>query len=419
MIAQHPILSAIPVDEHTQSPHFSRLPKVDLDKCVFFATRKNNFPRDTETRDIDLDELLSAQHDIPYEAPDPFWRLCILSHENHVTAAFFYHHALGDGQSGIAFHRTFHRALAHAISTKPDLAVLTAISPPATPLLPNLEAVHPLPVTLWHIIKILFREKVWSWRDPGLWTGGKCTVPPAKTRVRHLACSATTTLAFKDLCRANGTTITAALQTLIAGVLFSHLPNDYTSLKSAGALSMRRFLSSDAGITDDVMGVWIQDMSEIYARSSFPANSSTGKGLDVLPWPEAQRSRHTIEHALNLRGTNTAVGLLKFVNNFQEELFLPKIGKDRSSSFEVSNLGLFKPAKAANEDGNDVVKIGRMIFTQSAGVTSAAIQVSVVTGADGYLVLGVSWQEGIVEDELVEKVMDDVKAEIKSLTGTE
>jgi hypothetical protein len=418
VIAQHPVLSAIPVDEHTQNPYFVRLSQIDLDKCVTFASRQYVYPWSSETRDSELDELLSSQHNIPFEAPNPFWRLYVLSHPEHFTAAFFYHHALGDGQSGIAFHRTFHKALSLAFSKSPVIPVPTVIASPSTPLPPNLEALHPLPVTIWYLLKVLFRElilsKFWPARDPALWTGGKCTARPSQTRVRSLNIPASASTAFKNVCRANETTVTAALQTLIAGTLFAHLPDTFTSLACSGALSTRRFLPRDAGITDDVMGVFIQDMSETYKRYSFEHAEGSKLELPVLAWSEARRSRRNIEHTLSLKGANAGVNLLKYVNNFHEELFLSKIGQHREKSFEVSNLGLVKPDIAI--DGEDGVEMGRIIFTQSAGITAAAIQVSVVTGADGCMVLGFSWQEGIVEDELADHVLEAIAAEIERLT---
>ena len=419
VIAQHPILSAISVDEHTQDPHFVRLPEIHLDECVLFQQRRHAVPGTVTNKDAESDGLLSRQHRSPYQSPRPFWWLCILTSTTQpydFMAAFFYHHALGDGNSGLAFHRAFYHALQRAVSKSDEASIAVVVPSPCNPLLPSLESLHPLPVTIWHLLKTLFREKVWSSRDLGLWTGGKCTTPIGQSRVRHLALSSSATTAFKNLCRQNKTTITAALQTLVAGVLFSQLPDKYDSLKCSGALSMRRFLNESAGVTDDSMGVLIQDLSETYSRNAFQAQSTHS----MLPWSEAQRSRRTIEHALSLKGTNTVIGLLRYVKNFQEELLLSKIGKERNSSFEVSNLGVFKPTAKPDvaTEGTDAVKIGRMIFTQSAGVTSAAIQICVLTGVDGCLVLGVSWQADVVEDELVEKVVDGVRVEIERLVNT-
>ena len=393
--------------------------------------------------DVDLDELLSAQHGIAWEAPNPFWRLCILTcaaHPRDFTAAFLYHHALGDGNSGLAFHRSFYHALSRATSlTSKDDPVRAVVLSFSTPLLPSLESLHPLPVTRWHLLTVLFREKIWSSRDAGLWTGEKCSIPIGNSRIRHLAFSASTTTAFKPLCRKNGTTITAALQTLIAGLLFSELSETFTKLACSGALSARRFLSSECGVSDDTMGVYVQDMSETYTHTSFRQHSNTNANSEethhVLARSEAQRSRRNIENTLSLNGANAGVNLLRYVGNFQQDLFLSKVGRERDLSFELSNLGLFRPFPFSQaptptdlpklamsgervERWHADVKIGRMIFTQSAGVTGPAIQVSVVTGADGCLVLGFSWQEGVVEEQLVEEVVKGARAELGRLTGT-
>ncbi|OAP55345.1 hypothetical protein AYL99_10318 [Fonsecaea erecta] len=425
VVTRHPILSAIVVDESTQKPYFVRLPEIHLDRCVHFQARHRDYdPAVEEQRDVELDEFFSTWHGGPYEPPDPFWRLYILTspaHPSNFTASFFYHHALGDGASGMAFHRAFHSALSEAISTPPTklLAPAPVISSSSTPLLPSLESLHPLPVSPWHLLTVLFKHKIWSSRDPGLWTGSKCTTPLGLPGARHLAFSALNTTAFKDVCREHGTTITAALQTLIAGALFSHLSEKFTKLACSGALSARRFLPTDAGITDDSMGVWVLGMSDTYTRDNFrQRGSGSGQGeYDLLPWTEAQRSRRNIEHVLSLEGRNTEVGLLGYVNDYQQELFLSKVGKDRDASFDVSNLGVFKPATATVSEGSQEVEIGRMLFTQSPGVTAGVFQVSVVTGPDGCLVLGVTWQNGVVDDELVEKVMESVKEEVERLTG--
>lgn len=67
----------------------------------------------------------------------------------------------------------------------------------------------------------------------------------------------------------------------------------------------------------------------------------------------------------------------------------------------------------------DRPKIGRMVFSQSASVIGCAIQVSVITGGDGCLVLVFSWQKGVVEDEFVEEVMGMVEREVRVMGETD
>ena len=50
-----------------------------------------------------------------------------------------------------------------------------------------------------------------------------------------------------------------------------------------------------------------------------------------------------------------------------------------------------------------------MVFTQSVNVFGCAISTSVITGADGCLVLGFSWQRGVVEDSLMDSFLASVK----------
>ncbi|KAL2435032.1 putative alcohol acetyltransferase crmB [Exophiala dermatitidis] len=428
VVGRHPILSAIPVGENTNEPQFVRLPEIDLDQCVSFHDRRHDAPgpstpssADTGSSDSksdangdpNLDELLTIQHNTAFQAPNPFWRLCILTtstQPHQFTAAFVFHHAIGDGTSGLAFHRTFHEALSQAASADPNLdkqETNSVIPSPSIPLLPNIEALHPMPVSLLYVLSILFREKIWSARrDPGLWTGSKIHTP-LKTRVRHLAFSASNTRGFIDACRAHDTTVTAALQTLIAGVLFSHLPSNFTTLKCNGAISVRRWLPDM--IDDDSMGVYVQNLAEDYSRNKFHT--------ETLPWDEARRSRRTIEQVLSLKGKNAAPNMLRYVNNYQQELFLSKVGKDRDSSYEVSNLGVYK-GKLENDKGSPAttVQIGRMLFTQSANVTGSAFEVSAVSGADGCLVLGFSWQESVVDDALMDTVMKTVEEALLALT---
>ena len=167
-------------------------------------------------------------------------------------------------------------------------------------------------------------------------------------------------------------------------------------------MNTRRWLPNP--ITDDSLGVFVQDLSETYSRDAF-----RGK---CLPWPEAKRSRDTLRRTVSAGGKNAAVNMLRYVRDFQQELFLSKVGLERGSSFEVSNVGVLKVDKSGDAVRGDDVEIGRMVFSQSANVAGNAFQVSAVTGGDGGLVLAFSWQKGVVEDALVEKVMEMVRKEI-------
>ncbi|PGH29563.1 hypothetical protein GX50_07677 [[Emmonsia] crescens] len=408
LIGQHPILSAVPVGEDTDEPYFVRLATTNLDNCVFFEERRHGSPISDHSPnpdpDMDLEELLNIQHNIPFSPHSPFWRLCILTDPDHshvFTASFVFHHAIGDGSSGMAFHKTFLRALHLALSSHSSFTeVDNYITSPKIPLLPNIEALHPMTVSIPFLLSTLFKEKIWSQRDPNLWTGSKMAIP-LQSEIRHLVLSEPQTISFRDLCRKNKTTITAALQTLVAGAMFVTLSAHYSQLRCVGALSNRRWLGDT--ISDDSMGVFVQDFHDSYHRERFFDQDGNFK----FPWDEAVRSRKTIEDTINMGGKNAMTNLLKYVGDYHSELFLSKVGKDRADSYEVSNLGVFT-SNLEPKAGSQSPRVGRMVFSQSANVTGSAFEVSAITGADGCLVLAFSWQKDVVGLHLIGDIMKTI-----------
>ena len=396
------MLSAIPAADDTQEPYFVRLPHINLDEVVSFTQRTTSQDLQGDAPDVDLQALLETQHNTPFTAPNAYWRLCILldpTKDRRFTAAFVFHHAIGDGSSGKAFHHTFLRAL-RTPSTNETKSV---ISSPQTPLLPNIEEIHPMPLSFFYLARKVFQAKIWSRRDPGLWTGSKIQTP-LKTRVRLVPFPAQILTLLRTRCRQEKTTITALLQTVVARSLFAHLPKHFFRLNCTGALSARRWLPDV--ITDESMGVFVVDMEESYSRSEVMAADGS------FPWDEARRSRQTIEGALSLEGRDAGPNLLRFVNDYQQELCLSKVGQDRDKSFEVSNIGAVH-----FESDPEKPSIDGMVFSQCASIMGNALMVSVVTGGDGCLMLALSWQEGVVEEQLVDAFIESTKDELRHLSG--
>ncbi|KAJ5787580.1 hypothetical protein N7457_002570 [Penicillium paradoxum] len=402
-IAEHPSLSAIVADDHTQEPYFVRLPRIDLDQVVSFQDRKPGL-LGTEANgepapDLDLQTLLATQHNTPFKTPGAFWRLGVLINiedERQFTAAFVYHHAIGDGTSGKAFHHTFLRAMGAMTSAEQTKSI---IKPPHIPLLPTIEHMHSQPLSLSYLAKKFFQARIYSRRPSGLWTGSKIT-GPSQTRLRLVPFSKLLVTTVRNSCREEGTTITALLQTIVARSIFAHIPTRFTRLACSGSLSSRRWLP---GITDQSMGVWVQDYEESYSRSAvLPA-------INSFPWDEARRSRKTIQSVLSMKGKNTTTSLLQFVDDYQQELCLSRIGKERDRSFEVSNIGVM-----ILESDTEMPSIAGVVFSQCASVMGNAIEVSAATGADGCLSLAISWQQGVVEADLINEMVESIKQDLYS-----
>lgn len=389
VIQRHPILTAIPVDEATASPYFARIPEINLENAVTFIARK--VPNSIGERDLELDELLQGQHNISFKANFgslPFWRLIILTNPRLSTefvASFVFHHALGDGRSGVILHEH----LLAALCDSPPLLPNKIIASPDQALYPNLELLHPLPIPT---------ESPAAYVPECLWPRDVICLPAAPSRFRSITIPTATTARFLLACRRNGTTITATLPVIITTVLLEVIPTQFTDIECGIPVNIRHWLPSI--ISADSMGNFIDGFSQYYRREN----------LQSFSWEEARRSRQTIVDYLNSEGERINIAKLKTVPDMRQ-FMLAKVGKQRGSTFDVSNVGKLKPAP---EGGN--WRMGKMVFSRSAWIGGGAFSTGVVSGADASLVIGFCWQQGIISREVMEGIAEKVKNQIEALS---
>ncbi|KAG0646089.1 Copper-responsive metabolite biosynthesis cluster A [Hyphodiscus hymeniophilus] len=401
VINRHTILSAIPIDEHSAHPYFARLPSINLEEAVTFLAR--NTPVPENEADTELDRLLQDQHNIPFKSRYgelPFWRLIILIKPQTRTGSacefigsFIFHHALGDGGSGMLFHKHFLSAL---LSNAAPLTS-TTIPSPSLPLTPNLELLHPTRIPASPPTPSL----------QGLWSGTHTSLP-LTSKFRSLTIPSSTTSRFLAACRANSTTITATIPVLIASALSSLLPGQYTDFEACIPVNLRRFLPVTITATEP-MGVFIDAFSHYYTREDLSPSSL---------WGEARRSKEIITSYLQTANVHINIAKLGKVADMRE-FFLSRVGQERGSSFDISNLGGLGLTSNETDRGEEGWKMGRMAFSRSAFVAGSAFSTGLVTGPDGCLVFGFVWQEGVVERELIENVAGHVERDIERIARTE
>jgi hypothetical protein len=403
-------------DQSHPGPYFARLPSIDLRNCVTFLSRKS-IPSTEDGIDGELDNLLSFEHSQNFKdavGMKPFWRLTILTmpHSQQFTAVWVVHHALADGASGLIFHRSFLSALQ---STASSIAEVDSIVPsPKNALLPSIEDLHPLPLSVGFLMKGQWNE----WFPPsfaGLWTGGIVTAPsssPGKTHIKTLILSHSRTSALVALSRKNKTTVTAVLDVVIASALLANLGPEFDSVKGGGPISLRPAIKKmnlvpDVDI-DQALGVYVSQYG--YTHSRLPSSSSHS-ALASFSWDEARAVRYTIVQEVAKNGSNSMVGLLRWVSDLQS-FFTKRIGLPRGDSFEISNVGVFKTKEG---DEKQDWKIGRMVFSQCGAVAGLVFGVSVVTGGDGCAVMAFSWSDGVVDAGLMGKVIEGVEKGVAEL----
>ncbi|PLB47909.1 hypothetical protein P170DRAFT_476562 [Aspergillus steynii IBT 23096] len=386
MIEKHPILSAVPVDIPTK-PRFARLSHIDLDQVV----TSREVQGCAEDKAI-LEQMLQDQHNLQflYRPGVPFWRICVLedpSDRARFVLCFCFHHALADTKSALVFHED----LEHELSAAGEGAFTTLVAASQAPLLPNIEAIHELPISPQYLAS----QKVSS-HPPEKWSGAPQCLP-VRTRVSSMWLASATLADLKKQCRDQKTTITALMMSLIARSFFDVLPAEYTRIQGDAAMSLRSILPLP--ITSRSMGCYIATFDEQYARNSESV------------WQEARRTKETIDRAVRGQGADMPLGYLGHVPDMAQ-WFLDKIGKPRAAGFELSNVGFLESDRAQSG-----YRIQSLLFSQCAGACSPAVKVSAATGRDGRMGLAFSWQEGVVADTTVLEVMQRLERKVMNIVG--
>ncbi|EED13569.1 conserved hypothetical protein [Talaromyces stipitatus ATCC 10500] len=422
VIQEHAILGVIPVGEDMPNPHFARLPQFDLQNVVTFVEREKSWDPDTEI-DPELDEILEREHNQSFKqryGELPFWRLVILHTRSQsdagslpqFTACFVVHHAIGDGLSGIAFHRSFLSALgrsdhAGASRKSPGDNNPYLVTPARKDLIPCLEALHPLPISILYILGTIWRELVPRWSGT-VWTAKDITDDPdmKRSRFKSYSISASKTSKIIEISRGKNTTVTGVIEAILVYTVFNLLPKNYTILKVAGPISLRPILPSNL-VDNNSIGTWSNSYVQEHNR---PISDSAAKRYSYI-WDEAVKVRTTIKGELAKEGRNVRTGLLKFVGD-SHKFFQKNIGRPRGESIELSNLGVFSVPDGVESSGWKVCKV---LFSQAGNVVGSPLEVTLATGPNGRLNVGFSWLEGIVKGTWVEMVMNEFKGAIEEL----
>ncbi|KAL4992678.1 hypothetical protein BDW68DRAFT_173066 [Aspergillus falconensis] len=394
LISKHSILSAVPLGAGTPNPYFARLPKIVLNEVVTFVEEDSGSPN-SDWQEI-LDRVLEQQHNLPFETQSikslPFWRICVLENKNapaSFTLSFIFHHSLMDTKSALSFHHEMEGYMAQYTGVEPPDTVHS--SPEA--LIPPLERLYTLPLSQG----FLRSQETYSEPPPDSWTGAP-QFTPVKTRFSSLWLSDVDTRMLMTRSKKEQTSVTAALQTLIVTCMFSALPPTYNTLRADCAVSLRKFLPEP--VTATTLGCYVGSLSTTYHRAP------------SFDWKEARRTKSAIEHTMAQRGADMPVGYLAYIPN-QHDWMLQKLGRKRMSALELSNVG----ASAASR-GSSNFEAESMLFSQSASACSAAIKVSAVTGPDGRLALGFTWQEGAIESGMIERVKGALRGEVQRLAAS-
>ncbi|KAJ5173767.1 uncharacterized protein N7500_001698 [Penicillium coprophilum] len=426
-IGKYPQLSVVIKDKHTDKPAYEAVSSIDLHDHVSVIHEDQTSSKD-ETATIE--KIMPAILDRPWPANIPPWRIVVLPLESPQDSqvkrcfiAFAFSHTLGDGMVGVAFHRTFLDAWRQTTEMKENASFL--VTPSSRTLPAPFDTPERLPISWMYLLEPLiavylpkFLGKLFGLRasastlDAGTWIGPPMFFDPAagvQSRVRIIEIEAPLVQKALQTSRSHEAKLTGTVHQMILRALSKAISSpDVTNFVSGTPVDMRASIGTP-GLT---WGLFVSGLFEAHPR----VLNVTEPALSEDMW-EAARSMTQKLAACGARLQDQAVGLLRYVPNIRNWT-LSKIGQQRDSSYELSNLLAFDNMT----DGADQkCKVVKMVFSQPGNVTSAPLVFNVISVKGGSLVCTVSWQIGAldvpVEEELalVDGICSSIRADFEAL----
>ncbi|KAI0126178.1 hypothetical protein BJ170DRAFT_597402 [Xylariales sp. AK1849] len=433
-IDKYPSLGVVVRDTHTDAAFFERVPTLNLEDHISIVGESDVNALYSEKGADDevakIETLLPSILDRPWPASPPPWRIVVLplssskqqgGERTRCFTAFSFSHALGDGISALAFHRTFRDGVFDHVSED-----CSAVATPVADLPAPFDTAKNLPISWGFLLGPLFAvllpkfiaelmglRATTSLVNSGSWTGVKMFYEPDsfRSRLRLIEIQGPEVENVLRVARKNGAKLTATIHLSMVRALSRAIPrSEAANFVSGTAVNMRRAV----GISDDEMGFFANACFGFHEREDAWASPWSDKA-----WASARSLTEKLaECAVTLQ--DQPVGLLRYVPSISKWT-AAKIGKERDSSFDVSNLGAFEAAAPQDSAGGDHCNITKMVFSRPASVTCAPMTVSVVSVKDGSMVISIEWQPGAFgiplesEATFVDGLSTFLKEDLKSL----
>ncbi|WFD32719.1 hypothetical protein MSPP1_003769 [Malassezia sp. CBS 17886] len=425
LLPRHAALGCYVQGVGTLHPQYVRLETIDLDDVVELAS--------IERADA-LAPLLETLHDVPWgPGAVPQWKLVgvreALGHARPVCStvhfAFVSNHIIGDGLSGVAFHKTMLQELggawetcsaARGAATPPHLRV-----PRDASLTEPIEHATPFPLSWAFVARQLLGAFAPAWlsRTPEApWAGQPPQLPherPLRARIRLVTLPADEVRSLVEACRRNGVTLTSLLMAALAAVLADAVP-DASAFVSQTPYTLRRVTRAPAvdmvNQTSALVRFSPDELRSVRRGALCLVHGGTDRPARI--WALARRFHAHLRAELARAPRDNAVGLLPYVRD-PMAFFRGQAGRPRATTWELSNVGAFRA-----ERGTCPLPPGwtlrNVTFTQGAQPFGAAFCVNAAGLSGGPLALSVTWQAYVVSDAVADRVVEGLR-ELPRLVG--
>ncbi|KAI1390654.1 alcohol acetyltransferase-domain-containing protein [Hypoxylon trugodes] len=455
-VLKHPVLQVGIANADTKKPIFVQLDSLDLRRHVNWR-----FIEASADSEATLQELIILHLDTPFPnlEEQPGWRIVVLHQDgaDFLEILFAWNHPNADGMSGKIFHQSLIESLNaqrdnNELQTS-DWFVLNLPNPQAR-LPPPLEQIMELPLGVAYLFNAAVDDNKPQGLlrlDPTLAHWAPITTSSYKTQFRSFTVENGVLSKVLTACRQYQTTLTGLLHGLTLASLASHLGGKAASGFQAGTtINTRRFVPpAPPGYPwlepEKTMGNFVTQIHhtfhpEFVARvrsllspMAGPNRPTLSKELAELVWDAAAKVRREVADKLELGVKNDVVGAMKFVNDWISQQ--KKVARrPRQSSWMITGLGVLDGGGSQSahvvddigsldngkqdQDQTGVWKLRRAQFALGAETLAAALMVSPMTAAGEQLCVGGSWQDGVVEEALGERVMADLERWMGEIGGT-
>ncbi|KAH6954140.1 alcohol acetyltransferase [Fusarium avenaceum] len=393
-------------------PMFEQLRTIDQDDVLdIIPGQHSGMP------DNDLSEVLGKFHANLWLPGKPAWKAVVVEYlveglntVPRIDIAFFAHHAIADGLSGIAFHTS----LMENLKLVPDPSLS-----PNWPL--ELDDSQKIPPAVEECMDISLCKcatcDTQMVTTLAVWAGGNISSTPIidfQSRVRIITVPQEELSSLLRRCKLAKTTLTGLLHAYVCIALRRALTSNRMILDSEqGFRSVTPFQirqhtgASESDILNHVsyLTTYVPhiELDTIVAHEGF--SKSEESGISEL----ASFFSHDLVNKVKPfpHGTNMAGQLNQIKDALQH--CQSQSGQKRQYTYELSNLG--STSSIVPPEGSGIT-LERLAFTQCGLVAGPALGFNCVSVKGGPLTLSITWQTGIVLESVVARVANELEARL-------
>lgn len=367
-------------------------------------------------------KMIATFHDQSWVPGKPSWRVVVSKVHRHedqelckVYVTFLSHHALADGLSCLVFHKSLLKYLRLTASESSAPQVVRAHWPLCAPL--DLQPPPAVEDLIQVAIKssqtmLEIRDEVLTDNGELPWGGNLISTSNVYSRIRMIIISPSDLIQLLKLCKANSISLTG----FIHGVINLSLSRTITNAKSFRAVTpySLRHLTGASGMVNHIAYTTTKTALETL-QALRKVRDGSKQELDIILCI-AKAFQVTLAQQIAdfprgsvLEALNAEPDLEAGCANVE--------GKEREYTYELSNLGVFDDGSSIMDASASAWDVEKVIFTQCAMVAGPALGFSCVSLKKGGLIIGISWQDGIVCDETVNGVAEKIRKALNHYAG--